>query len=120
MDSETDCIDTIDLPHPALAIGYKSGLRTGLDIVRLENALRIAADVVAEEGEAYLPIFERIERELHERKLKEEALCRARMISMKQNNAVEISSSAEGDFTREMRTALAYTLAYIFETAASG
>ena len=85
MDSETDCIDTIDLPHPALAIGYKSGLRTGLDIVRLENALRIAADVVAEEGEAYLPIFERIERELHERKLKEEALCRARTISMKPN-----------------------------------
>lgn len=49
---------------------------------RIERALRFVAAIVAEPGgEVYLPIFERLERELTEIDTKADALARARSIA---------------------------------------
>lgn len=48
---------------------------------RLENALEYAAICVAQHGEAYLPIFERLESELENLRSKETALERARRLA---------------------------------------
>lgn len=49
---------------------------------RIERALRFVAAIVAEPGgEVYLPIFERLERELTDMDTKADALARARSIA---------------------------------------
>ncbi len=49
---------------------------------RIERALRVAARIVARPGgEAYVPIFERLERELAERQRERGAVARARAIA---------------------------------------
>lgn len=46
---------------------------------RIERALRdVAAIVAAPGGEAYVPLFERLERELAERQSRQDAIARAR------------------------------------------
>jgi hypothetical protein len=50
---------------------------------RIEQALRFMATIVAgPDGEVYLPIFERLERELAARDAKTDALQRARALAM--------------------------------------
>lgn len=49
---------------------------------RIERALRAVARIVARPGgEAYIPIFERLERELAERQHQQSAVARARAIA---------------------------------------
>jgi hypothetical protein len=57
-------------------------MQDGVDRSRLEGALRIVAAIVARPGgEIYLPIFERLERELAAFDKAETALARARAIA---------------------------------------
>jgi len=69
------------LPHPALTLGYQSKKEFCSLEERLQNALRIMAKVIAEQGEAYLPIFERLEEELEAHRSKKGALQRALALS---------------------------------------
>ena len=52
------------LPHPALALGYRSDKQFNNIEERITNAMKIMAQVIVEEGEEYLPIFLRLENEL--------------------------------------------------------
>lgn len=56
-------------------------LQDQISTKRLERALRIIAGIVAAEGgEVYVPIFERLERELADRKRAQDARARARAL----------------------------------------
>ncbi len=50
---------------------------------RIEQALEYAATCVAKHGEAYLPLFERLEAELQAAQAKENALDRARRLAQR-------------------------------------
>lgn len=50
---------------------------------RLQRAYLVAAEIVAQHGEKYLPIFERLESELRAINAKESAIDRARMVASK-------------------------------------
>lgn len=71
-----------DVPHPKLLIG-KRKQPTGEDIAYsyLKAAYVQAAKVVAEYGDTYLPIFERLERELKELEKKQSSIDRALKIA---------------------------------------
>ena len=49
----------------------------------LENALVMAAKIVDESGPDYLPVFERMEREIEAARLRENSMKRARQLSAK-------------------------------------
>lgn len=49
--------------------------------IRLESAMRMSADIVATHGIDYLPIFERLERELMNQVKKQSAYARAISLS---------------------------------------
>ena len=55
-------------------------------VERLEHALVFMAGIVKYYGTIYLPIFERIERELEQARAKESALTRAERILAEHNN----------------------------------
>lgn len=62
--------------------------RAGLSTERIERALATAARVVtAPGGEAYVPIFERLEREVADRRRQQDAVARARAIAAAANNS---------------------------------
>jgi hypothetical protein len=71
------------IPHPALKLGYVSPKKFNCMMRRIENSMRIVASLIAAEGDVYLPIFQRLENELSEHKLKEKSLRRALEISQK-------------------------------------
>ncbi|MBB5353697.1 hypothetical protein HNR46_003958 [Haloferula luteola] len=71
------------LPHPCLALGYRSGTQSNTTTARIENAISVMARLIAEEGELFLPIFRRLEQELDERRDQEGALRRALSIAAK-------------------------------------
>lgn len=50
-------------------------------------ALNFSAEIVADHGKAYLPVFERLEAELAELEAKESALERARAVAAKSRSA---------------------------------
>ena len=70
-----------DLPHPALALNYQSAPLPDSETERIEHALKLIADIVADDGEEYLSIFERLENELAERQVRDAALKRALSMS---------------------------------------
>ncbi|MBO6550337.1 MAG: hypothetical protein JJ964_12050 [Rhizobiales bacterium] len=62
-------------------------MRISCEIKRLEHALRVLAKIVALHGDVYLPLFERIEKELLAVKKQEELRQRAlNLASMKDNS----------------------------------
>jgi len=65
------------LPHPALALGYRPSKQFKSIEDRINNAMKIMARIIAEEGEEYLPIFLRLEEELEKHQRKNNALQRA-------------------------------------------
>lgn len=73
--------DRITPPSPPLALGYKKTSKFKNRADEIEDALIIIASIVAEFGEAYLPIFERLESELNNEKEKSSAIERALKIS---------------------------------------
>lgn len=74
--------DVPDAPHPRLLIG-KRKQPTGEDFAYsyLKAAYVQAAKVVAEYGDTYLPIFERLEKELKEAEKKQSSIDRALKIA---------------------------------------
>lgn len=70
-----------ELPHPALALGYREEPQFDRMVERIENAMHVVAEVIANHGAEYLPIFERLERELEEHRARENALERALNLS---------------------------------------
>jgi len=68
--------DYTDLPHPALALGYRSPKKFKSMESRIKNSMKIMARIIAEEGEEYLPIFLRLETELEKEVEKSNALRR--------------------------------------------
>lgn len=70
-----------DFPHPALALGYKHPKKFESLEDRIENAMRIMANIVADDGEAYLLIFESLEEDLRQTRSKSDALDRALALS---------------------------------------
>lgn len=71
-----------DVPHPGLLMG-KRKLPCGGDIAYpdLKAAYVQAAKVIAEYGDTYLPIFERLEKELKEVEKKQSSIDRALKIA---------------------------------------
>ena len=72
---------TPDLPHIALALGYRKDVHHPINEERLQKALRVAAQVVVRYGEDYLPIFERLETELANLRIRSMTLLRAEQIA---------------------------------------
>ena len=72
----------LDVPHPGLLIGKRrqSGSQE-ITYPDLKAAYVQAAKVVAEYGDTYLPIFERLEKELKEAEKKQSAIDRALKIA---------------------------------------
>lgn len=70
-------MDELPLPHPALALGHDQSTSCVITTDRIERAMVTVAGFVAEDGERYLPVFRRLERELDERNEVEQALRRA-------------------------------------------
>jgi len=72
----------LDVPHPGLLIGKRKQPSGGdVTYTDLKAAYVQAAKVVAEYGDTYLPIFERLEKELKEAEKKQSAIGRALKIA---------------------------------------
>lgn len=83
MDSK-NCIDTDTdeyIPHPALVLGYAPSKKFDSISDRIENSMCIIAALIVEEGDVYLPVFQRLEDELEAHKKREASLRRALKIS---------------------------------------
>ena len=65
------------LPHPALALGHDGVSCVEITTHRIEIAMVTVAGFIAEDGERYLPVFQRLEREFDDRDEMERALLRA-------------------------------------------
>ena len=75
-----------DLPHPALALGGRSSTSFTSKEDRLRNALEIMARIIQSEGEEYLPLFLRLEKELKNELLITQALARAAALAQSRSN----------------------------------
>lgn len=82
-DSSNECDGPDAAPHPALKLGYVAPRTFSSTTARIENAMRIVAYLIADQGEHYLPIFQRLERELEAHHMKEGSLRRALEITGK-------------------------------------
>ena len=68
----------IDVPHPGLLMGRAKKLKNDeITYQDIKDAYIEAAKIVSEYGEVYLPIFERMERELKTAEKKQSAINRA-------------------------------------------
>lgn len=64
--------DQKEIPHPALCLGYEGVRNFGSLEERIQNSLKILAPIIVDGGEEYLPIFERLEKELQILKKRQE------------------------------------------------
>ena len=76
-----DTSEAFKPPHPALALGYMGKRKFKTPRQRIENAMHIIATIIANDGDIYLPIFQRLEKELDAHQEKEKSLKRALEIS---------------------------------------
>lgn len=74
---DTDFSTSLPPPHPALSLGYKPSRQSEDLEERIQNALKIVAQIISTEGEDYLPIFQRLEKELIAHQANKKSLQRA-------------------------------------------
>jgi len=67
----------LEPPHPALMMGGRSKRKFSSLEEEIEEAMKVMASIIADDGQEYLPVFERLEQELKKCRTKNGVLQRA-------------------------------------------
>ena len=95
-------------PHPSLALGYKKQQEFHTALERLEYGAQLLAEIIADDGQQFWPIFERLEQEIEKRKAQDSVLKRALALSGQRRDRNLVNQN--------LSHKMAYSLAYKFNS----